>query len=200
MGAWHKKDVSALLAVGRRIVSFYKRSNVAYETLQKLQEQLELSEHRLIQDVPRWNSSFYMLQRLLEQRVALTAANAELNVPAELRNSQWTLADKVVKLLQIFEEATREVCGNYSSAALVIPIVNSIYRALEVLKDDRGIMSMKREMLQSLKQWYDGMESNSFYCLATVLDPRFKLLVFSSTSSVAFCKQMLIAENETLTV
>ena len=75
--------------------------------------------------------------------MALTAANAELNVPAELRNSQWTLADKVVKLLPIFEEATREVCGNYSSAALVIPIVNSIYHALEVLKDDRGIKSMK---------------------------------------------------------
>ena len=62
-----QKDVSALLAVGRTLFSFYKRSNVAYKTLQKLQEQLKLSEHRLIQDIPRLNSSFYMLQRLLEQ-------------------------------------------------------------------------------------------------------------------------------------
>ena len=130
-GCLAQKDVSDLLAVGRRIVSFYKHSNVAYKTLQKLQEQLKLPEHRLIQDVPtRWNSSFYMLQHLLEQQVALTAANAELNVPAELRNSQWTLADKVVKLLQIFEEATREVCGNYSSAALVIPIVLSCFGSI----------------------------------------------------------------------
>ena len=60
-------------------------------------------------------------------------------MPAELRNSQWTLAEKVVKLLQIFEEATREASGNYSSAALVIPTVNSICHALEIVEGDRGI-------------------------------------------------------------
>ena len=64
--------------------------------------------------------------RLLEQRVALTAANAELSVPAELHSCQWSLAEKLVKLLQIFEVATREASGNYSSTAVVIPIVNSI--------------------------------------------------------------------------
>lgn len=64
-------------------------------------------------------------------------------MPAELRNSQWTLAEKVVKLLQIFEEATREASGNYSSATLVIPIVNSIYRALEIVEGDRAIWLSK---------------------------------------------------------
>jgi len=185
-GCLVQKDVSDLLAVGRRIVTYYKRSNVAYKTLGKIQKQLKLPEHRLIQDVStRWNSSFYMLQRLLEQRVALTAANAEFNVPAELRNSQWTLAEKVVKLLQIFEEAIREASGNYSSATLVIPIVNSICHALEIVEGDRGIMAMKREMLDSLRRRYhdNDMESNIFYSLATVLDPRFKLLVFSSAAA-----------------
>jgi len=135
-GCLVQKDVSDLLAVGRRIVT-----NVQ---MWPIQEQLKLPEHRLIQDVStRWNSSFYMLQHLLEQRVALTAANAELNVPAELRNSQWTLAEKVVKLLQIFEEATREASGNYSSATLVIPIVNTIYRALEIVEGDRAIWLSK---------------------------------------------------------
>ena len=141
-----------------------------------------------------------MLQHLLEQRVALTAANVELNVPAELRNSQWTLVKKVVKLLQIFEEATREASGNYSSAALVILIVNSIYRALEVVGRDRVIMATKREMLDSLKRRYQHMESNSYFSLATALDPRFKLLVFSSASAAVPCKQMMIAECEKLAV
>ena len=63
-----------------------RRSNVAYKTFEKIQEQLGVPQHSLIQDEPtRWNSSFYMLERLLEQRVALTAANAELSVPTELR-------------------------------------------------------------------------------------------------------------------
>ena len=139
-----------------------------------------------------------MLEQLLEQRVALTAANAELSVPAELCNCQWSLAEKLVKLLQIFEEATREASGNYSSAAVVIPIVNSIYCALEITEEDLGVISMKRTMLTSLKHRYQDMESNKYYVLATVLDPRFKLLVFSSASASALAKQMLIAQCEIL--
>ena len=103
-----------------------------------------------------------------------------------------------MKLLQIFEEATREASGNYSSAAVVIPIVNSIYRALVITEEDLGVMSMKRAMLTSLKHRYQDMGSNKYYALATVLDPRFKLLVFSSASASALAKQMLIAQCEIL--
>ena len=63
--------------------------------------------HRLIQDVPtRWNSSYYMLERLVEQKKAITASSAECQPPTELRSHQWVLAEKVVKLLKVFEEAT----------------------------------------------------------------------------------------------
>ena len=50
----------------------------------------------------------------------------ELNFPVELHASHWALAEKVVKLLQFYEEATCETSGNYASAAGVVPIVNSI--------------------------------------------------------------------------
>ena len=91
-----------------------------------------------------------------------------------------------MKLLQIFEAATREASGNYSSAAVVIP---SIYRVLEITEEDLGVMSMKRAMLTFLKHRYQDMESNKYYALATVLDPRFKLLVFSSASASALAKR-----------
>ena len=42
------------------------------------------------------------------------------------------------------------------------------------------------------------MESNEYYSLATLLDPRFKQRVFSSSSSAALAKQMLIAAHEEL--
>jgi len=67
-----------------------------------------------------------MLERLVEQRKAITAASVELDVPVELHASHWVLAEKVVKVLQVYEEATREASGDYASAAIVIPIVNSI--------------------------------------------------------------------------
>ena len=60
------------------------------------------------------------------------------------------------------------------------------------------VMKIKREMLKSLKERYRHMESNEYYAIATLLDPRFKQKVFSSSSSAALAKQMLIAAHEAL--
>jgi len=56
-----------------------------------------------------------MLERLVEQRKALTAASVELDVPVELHASHWVLAEKVIKVLQVYEEATREASGEDST-------------------------------------------------------------------------------------
>ena len=75
-----------------------------------------------------------MLERLVEQKKAITAANTECHPPTELQAPQWVLAEKVVKLL-MFEEATREASGDYASASVIIPIINTLKRAL-VLEED----------------------------------------------------------------
>ena len=193
--------VTALTARSRKLVGHYKHSNIACKTLERIQEQLQCPKHRLIQDEPtRWNTTFYMLERLLEQRKAITTANVELNVTIELQTSHWVLAEKVVKILRIFEEATIAASSDHASAALIIPVVNSILRSLQEgnSTEDNGVISMKREMLSSLQTRYAEMESNKCYAIATVLDPRFKLKVFSTSSSKALAKQMLIAECEEL--
>ena len=41
------------------------------------------------------------------------------------------LAEKVVKILKVFEEATREASNSNATSAIVIPVVNSILRYLE---------------------------------------------------------------------
>ena len=115
--------VQQLLSCARTIVGHYHRSNVAFQTFKNIQQQLGLPDHCLIQDVTtRWNSSYYMLERLIEQKRAITVANTECQPPTELRASQWLLAEKVVLLLKIFEEATREASGDYASASVVIPM------------------------------------------------------------------------------
>ena len=98
-----------------------------FKTFKNIQQQLSLPDHCLIQDVPtRWNSSYYMLERLIEQRRAITVAITECQPPTELRAQQWLLAEKVVLLLKIFEEATRESSSDYASASVVIPIINTL--------------------------------------------------------------------------
>ena len=59
-----------------------------------------------------------MLKRLVEQKKAITAANTECHSPTELRAQQWTLAEKVIKILLIFEEATCEFSGDYAGASV----------------------------------------------------------------------------------
>ena len=38
----------------------------------------------------------------------------ELEVQIELQSAHWALAEKAVKVLQVFEEATHEASGDYS--------------------------------------------------------------------------------------
>ena len=54
-----------------------------------------------------------------------------MQINSELTNHQWQLAEKVVKILKPFEEATVVVSNEGSSAALVIPVVNSLVHFLE---------------------------------------------------------------------
>ena len=197
-GIFQQPSVQQLLTSARSIVGFYNRSNTAFHTLKQIQNQLGLPQHILFQDVStRWNSSFYMLQRLLEQKRAITVAGTECtSVPTEIRAQQWTLAEKVVQLLVVFEEATREASGDYASCAIIIPITNTLKLALLTDEEDQGIMAMKRAMMKSLEDRYGKVEENPLCAIATVLDPRFKLRVFSSGGRAANARMLVTTECE----
>ena len=196
-GVFAQPGVVNVLAAGRRLVGHFKRSNVSLQALIRIQQQLGLKQHRLIQDEPtRWNTSYYMLERLIEQRQAICAAEIECKINTELNSQSWQLAEKVVKVLKPFEEATIVVSSEGSSAALIIPVVNSLIHFLDnVFSDeDEGVRTMKRKMLQSIRTRFMGMETTKLYVIPTLLDPRFKIRVFSSQTAIIQAKQSLIEE------
>ena len=114
-----------------------------------------------------------MLERLLEQKKASTASNAEYQLPTEVCTQQWVLFKRVVKLLKVFEEATQEISGEYSSASIIIPIINSLKRTTSQDDDDHGIMSIKRGMLKAVSDRSKDIELQHLCVHATVLDSRF---------------------------
>ena len=87
-----------------------------------------------------------MLQRLVEQKKAITAANTECHPPVERQTQQWTLGEKFL----VFKEATHEVSRDYSSASVIIPIINTRKKTITQEEKDRGIMVMKRGMLRQI--------------------------------------------------
>ena len=71
-----------LLAMCRSIIDHFKHSSVVSHKLARIQDNLGLLQHTLRQDVAtRWNSTLYMLQSVLEQKMALAAYAAENHIP-----------------------------------------------------------------------------------------------------------------------
>jgi hypothetical protein len=55
----------------RQIVTFFHQSTKAMDKLKDIQAQLP--DHKLVQEVDtRWNSTFYMFERIIEQHEAVT--------------------------------------------------------------------------------------------------------------------------------
>ena len=68
-------SVSKALGRCRRLVGHFHHSSKSNYLLQKKQEALNHPKHALVQNViTRWNSSFYMAERILEQQQPLCAA------------------------------------------------------------------------------------------------------------------------------
>ena len=64
-----QKIISDAIAQCRSIVSHFSHSSLACAKLNKLQEQHKIPQHSLVQNVTtRWNSTFLMLQRMVEQK------------------------------------------------------------------------------------------------------------------------------------
>ena len=59
--------VSRLTGAARKLVGHFKHCALAMSSLKEKQKALNVPEHTLIQDVvTRWNSTYFMLERLLE--------------------------------------------------------------------------------------------------------------------------------------
>lgn len=113
----HERCQSTQPASGRRIVSHFKQSPLAYSRPQSIQKQLGQPLKRLQQDVPtRWNSTVYMLQSLLEQKHALCAYGADYDLPSMFTGSQWKLVENMILLLTPFEELTQQISSSTALA------------------------------------------------------------------------------------
>ena len=124
-----------------------------------------------------------MLQSIIEQKMALAAYSTEYNI-TQLSSQQLSLASKAVAALSPVEEITNAISSNAASVSAIIPFIRMLERSLEKLHDDRGVRSMRQEMLSSLRRRYSNVESNEILTISTILDPRFKDKCFSESLTV----------------
>lgn len=171
-----QRSVSDVVASCRKIVGHFKHSPLAYSRLFDLQVQFGIKIKRLQQDVStRWNSTFYMLKSILEQKHTLATYATEHDLPATLTVQQWTLIENIVTLLSPFEQLTRQLSSGEASAADVIPSVQALRRLLSREADtDQGVKTTKTALLDAVNKRFASIESDPMFCISTLLDPRYK--------------------------
>ena len=172
-GAFAADDqLSSLQAKCKHIVSYFHRSVKASDQLATVQKQLNLPTHKLIKEVEtRWNSTFYMFQRYLEQHNAITTTLCLLD-KKDLCLDNIELMQDALGLLASFESVTTEVSSEaYVSLSKVIPLVRSLQK-LTISSTSKS--QLRDKLIANIAYQFGTVENNHLLAASTFLDPRFK--------------------------
>ncbi|XP_060759497.1 E3 SUMO-protein ligase ZBED1-like [Neoarius graeffei] len=190
--ALKETTISRALGAARQLVEHFKRSELASTKLKTKQEQMNVKKNALIQDVStRWNSTFHMIERLLEQRWPLTATLSDPEVTPrgkqyfDLRPEQWELLEELKKGLAPFESATVYLSGEqYTTISGLPQVVKGLTRAVhqsqfETSSGKSFLASAEEGITQRWGSIYSvSGEKENPVMFAAALDPRYKKLKF----------------------
>lgn len=178
--------ISRLLAKIRKVVSFFHKSTTAAHVFKTKLEMLELPNHKLIQDVPtRWNSSHDMVERYLEQKVAvystLTDQAVRKNVKdiVTLSENDIRLAEEVIKVCKPLKTVTALICTeSIPSVSMVLPMKTMILKSMVASDEDEpAVRDVKTAIRVNLEPRYADPGVQDFLHKSTALDHRFKSLL-----------------------
>ncbi|CAF4948123.1 unnamed protein product [Pieris macdunnoughi] len=181
-------NVNSIIGKVKAIVSYFKRSNLAWNKLKKYQEQANKVVKRPIQDVAtRWNSTFYMIERFVELKDEIKCALSNLDTGnlINLTTYEWDICQSLVVVLQPCEEVTREMSGQkYVSGSSVIPLTIGLTNALKEIASQTyrqennidifpdEVEMCRQDLLSEIGTRFSNLEQSRTYTVAMFLDPR----------------------------
>ncbi|CAD0206467.1 unnamed protein product [Chrysodeixis includens] len=185
------KEFSALTDHVKTIVTFFKQSVNAMDQLRAEQESCGKKEGEvltLIQAVStRWNSCFDMLERFVKlsalvAKILATKSQTKKNTPDMVPSSQLNVIRDFIALLGPFKEASEEISGvNYVTSSLAIPLTTLITQVTDQATPSTSLgLIVKKALLKKVEDKLAPLERSSFLSVATILDPRFKRIHFTS--------------------
>ncbi|KAG5872831.1 hypothetical protein JTB14_024985 [Gonioctena quinquepunctata] len=179
-----QRAVIDVIAKARRIVTYFNHSATACDKLKKLQEQMNVPTEKLIQDIQtRWNSTYYMLERLLEQKKVISIYILDNPDLTDLTFHQWDLVQKLINLLQPFEEITKLSSNRECCISEVIPLVKTLDSYLSNRSKSAifsGVDTLRSDLQKNLEKRFNHIFTEESFTLATLLDPRFKNSFFDN--------------------
>ncbi|XP_042962435.1 zinc finger BED domain-containing protein RICESLEEPER 1-like [Carya illinoinensis] len=156
-------------------------------------KKLQLPSKKLFLDVPiRWNSTYLMLAIALEFREVFPRygdRDQGFNYVPSVKD--WTKVENVCQILAVFNEVTNIISGiKYPTTNLFLPEVWRIKEVLNKKSLDQNdcIQAMVVKMNTKFDKYWE--ECNLLMAVATVLDPRFKMML------VQLCFLVIYSEPE----
>ncbi|KAH7974316.1 hypothetical protein HPB49_014013 [Dermacentor silvarum] len=199
-------DLRPLLMKVKRIVRFFRTSDVASRLLVEMQLQDGKQEHdalKLIQEVrTRWNSCYYMLERFLKLSEPVSRVVLQLQrqrgatrrkPPNLISGDQLDVLSEVKDLLKPLEEATLMVSkGRSVTLSDVIPMVYGLKQGIHSFQPSHPVtLKLQQKLLSEVNTRFSGIEYLRPYAAATILDPRYKKYVFEHPQAVAMIVRYL---------
>ena len=188
------ENVTDLKKRCKQIVTFFHQSVKVAEKLKEVQCQIKLPEHKLIQEVDtRWNSTFYMFERIVEQHQAITTALCLSNRnDLCLSAADVKLLEESLSVLQPFEAATREISAEqYVSISKAIPLARSLQH---LTAGSSHQTSFRSQLSAQMRRRYTAIERAHLLALSTLMDPRMKKMAFSNQEAARQAEQWIIQE------
>ncbi|XP_041460598.1 E3 SUMO-protein ligase ZBED1-like [Lytechinus variegatus] len=176
------RGIQTTLARCSKLVEFVHRSAKAKYCLASHQKNLNVPEHKLIQDVEtRWGSTHDMLRRILEQQQPISNLLIETKrKELDLSDREVSIAEQLVELLQPLKEITESLSSESQvTISNIIPTICMLEHIFEVDGNDLpDIVAVKRQMSEKLAQYYVEQDIQDFLSISAFLDGRFKRLLF----------------------
>lgn len=196
-------QVAALRTKVKQIVQHFHKSTKNNNKFLSMQKQMDESSIplKLINDVvTRWNSTYYMFNRILKVKEPLSATLGVLNSPVDfISEADWVLLQEICTILKPFEQITTEMSAEKNiTLSKVIILVKGLRSAMEKVSQLISANSTAKSLIthyeKEISKRFSTVESNNLMAKCSLLDPRFKSKVFSSEQNFITAKERL--ENE----
>ncbi|CAG7832563.1 unnamed protein product, partial [Allacma fusca] len=166
----------------RTAIQMVRKSTVLRESFKEACLLKRVKHKTLTLDAPhRWNSTFYMLQRVSEMREPLDCLirNQSKLASFQVAEEEWNLISEMILLLKPFQDMTIQISKAKSpSMALSAAVYIELYNHLETFSVDNcsssEIVTAAAAACEKLNKYYassDGL----VYVMGLLLDPRCKL-------------------------
>lgn len=197
--------ISHIVGKGRKLVTYFHQSSSATDLLKVKQASILTGGavgHKLVQDVAtRWNSTYLMLNRIMEQIPAIMATVTDptlsKSAASSLKNyvysfEEQTTVEKLVEVLQPFYMATNIISADRTpTMQKVLPMLVKLRRMTEHSDDDPEAISKVKTIMRKQLDMRVVDQDDELVSMAVILNPFTKSMDFLTATEKEKNIQML---------